>query len=710
MRVSAPRIAAVVVALVAVVLVGRVARDDSSPNRGSTAAAPPNGKPIVTRSSDSLRAEERAGALAAARGLGLQPLAALRRDAPVPRCSASRACDLWQQLRDDRRTLAAARRPPRLAATRGGSRPRSSAPSAARVGARRGAAARAPRAAHDHPGPPRAAPVLPLAAPVRDPQRGAGASSASPTPSSAPCAGRSSARWTSAGCTAARRAQVEARGDRGAARARARRASARRDAGARRAGCCCAASSRQLPRWLDQARYNGPPPTHRGALVAVPRDYASNPAISATAATSPTRPTARSCRSPSSSARSPCCAPTSRRGRSTLVSAARATTGPDPLSAYNPTISGDGARVAFESSAGNQNFAKRYGRIGVAAARPARPDATTPSTGRAPRRRRLAVGLQPGAGRRRRARGVPGRARRADARSSSATCRRPRRASPSRGARGRRRPLRRPLRARAVGRRHEARLHAGARACRRPARARTSEVLVRDLRTARRPRQPRADGRGATASRPTRRSRPTGASSPSPSSAAPARRGRRPAAARPATRPDAAVPDRRRARLDPVVARGGAVVAFTASRGGRARVHGLDARRPARRRSSAARAAPRARRDGASERPVDLRRRPPRRVRLDGDEPRPGQARRHPRDLRARPAARGRRAWSATRRRLPEGALAARRRSKPRAAGARAARCSRRPRSGRGEVAITDNAFVRRRRPADGPRRRRRSR
>src|SRR3954454_19121015 len=33
----------------------------------------------------------------------------------------------------------------------------------------------------------------------------------------------------------------------------------------------------QLPRWLDQARYNGPPPTYRGALVALPRDYASNP-------------------------------------------------------------------------------------------------------------------------------------------------------------------------------------------------------------------------------------------------------------------------------------------------------------------------------------------------------------------------------------------------------------------------------------------------
>ena len=36
----------------------------------------------------------------------------------------------------------------------------------------------------------------------------------------------------------------------------------------------------QLPRWLAQVRYNGPPPTHDGKLVRLPRDYAANPAIS----------------------------------------------------------------------------------------------------------------------------------------------------------------------------------------------------------------------------------------------------------------------------------------------------------------------------------------------------------------------------------------------------------------------------------------------
>jgi Tol biopolymer transport system component/plastocyanin len=37
----------------------------------------------------------------------------------------------------------------------------------------------------------------------------------------------------------------------------------------------------------------------------------------------------------------------------------------DPRSAYNATVSGDGRLVAYESSPGNVNFAKRYGRIGV---------------------------------------------------------------------------------------------------------------------------------------------------------------------------------------------------------------------------------------------------------------------------------------------------------------------------------------------------------
>ena len=57
-----------------------------------------------------------------------------------------------------------------------------------------------------------------------------------------------------------------------------------------------------------------------------------------------------------------------RSGRDTLVSrpaAPRANQPLDPRSAYNATVSGDGRLVAYESSPGNVNFAKRYGRIGV---------------------------------------------------------------------------------------------------------------------------------------------------------------------------------------------------------------------------------------------------------------------------------------------------------------------------------------------------------
>src|SRR3954471_15661135 len=43
---------------------------------------------------------------------------------------------------------------------------------------------------------------------------------------------------------------------------------------------------------------------------------------------------------------------------------------PRPASAYNPTVSGDGTQTAFERAPGNNNFAKRYGRIGVFLAGP----------------------------------------------------------------------------------------------------------------------------------------------------------------------------------------------------------------------------------------------------------------------------------------------------------------------------------------------------
>ena len=123
----------------------------------------------------------------------------------------------------------------------------------------------------------------------------------------------------------------------------------------------------QLPRWLDQARYNGPPPTYRGALVAVPHDYATNPAISADGRHVAYEVYRQKLPLAVKLGEIAVMRADLATGRSTIISrlpeAGR--TGPDPISAYNAAISDDGTRIAFESSRGNQNFAKRYGRIGV---------------------------------------------------------------------------------------------------------------------------------------------------------------------------------------------------------------------------------------------------------------------------------------------------------------------------------------------------------
>ncbi|WP_354699623.1 Tol-Pal system protein TolB [Paraconexibacter sp. AEG42_29] len=123
----------------------------------------------------------------------------------------------------------------------------------------------------------------------------------------------------------------------------------------------------QLPRWLDQARYNGPPTTHRGDLVQKPKDYASNPAISATGRFVAYEAYRQKLPLAVKLGEIAVLRADLRTGRTRLVSAipGKGTGGPNPISAYNPGISGDGRRVAYESSTGNQNFAKRYGRIGT---------------------------------------------------------------------------------------------------------------------------------------------------------------------------------------------------------------------------------------------------------------------------------------------------------------------------------------------------------
>ncbi len=119
----------------------------------------------------------------------------------------------------------------------------------------------------------------------------------------------------------------------------------------------------QLPRWLAQVRYNGPPPTHAGKLTGKPRDFAANPALSGDGARvvfeSYLQKLPLALKRGEISVLS--AAVGSGRTRNASFNRSRRT----PRSAYNPTVSDDGRVVAFESAEGNLNFAKRYGQIGV---------------------------------------------------------------------------------------------------------------------------------------------------------------------------------------------------------------------------------------------------------------------------------------------------------------------------------------------------------
>jgi Tol biopolymer transport system component len=123
----------------------------------------------------------------------------------------------------------------------------------------------------------------------------------------------------------------------------------------------------QLPRWLDQQRYNGPPLTSSGALLQIPADYASNPAISADGRYVAYEAYRQKLKLAIKLGEIAVLRTNLDSGLTELISrvAPKGPNGFQPASAYNPSISGDGARVTYETSAGNQNFAKRYGQIGV---------------------------------------------------------------------------------------------------------------------------------------------------------------------------------------------------------------------------------------------------------------------------------------------------------------------------------------------------------
>ncbi len=124
---------------------------------------------------------------------------------------------------------------------------------------------------------------------------------------------------------------------------------------------------RQVPRWLHQTRYNGPPPLRLPrASVATASNYSNNAAFAAGGS----RVVFERYEAALAGAKT--------RGEIGVFgvaadgrSAPKAVAEPErgirrtPRSAYNPSVSADGRVVAFESAEGNLNFAKRYGQMQV---------------------------------------------------------------------------------------------------------------------------------------------------------------------------------------------------------------------------------------------------------------------------------------------------------------------------------------------------------
>jgi len=124
---------------------------------------------------------------------------------------------------------------------------------------------------------------------------------------------------------------------------------------------------RQVPRWLQQTRYNGPPPLKRPrGSISTASNYSNNAALSADGrrvvyeAYEAALPEAKQRGEIGVRARWDSDEP-----EPVGVPVAGALRRTPPVSAYNPALSADGRFVAFEASEGNLNFAKRYGLMEV---------------------------------------------------------------------------------------------------------------------------------------------------------------------------------------------------------------------------------------------------------------------------------------------------------------------------------------------------------
>jgi len=120
---------------------------------------------------------------------------------------------------------------------------------------------------------------------------------------------------------------------------------------------------RQLPRWLGQTRYNGPPRTLPGGGAELPpADYANNPSI--TADGSAVVFDAYKAKIPEARAAGEIHVMRHTVAGSTLE---RLDTAPGTVSSYNAAVAAGGGRVVYEQAEGNFNFAKRYGQMNVLA-------------------------------------------------------------------------------------------------------------------------------------------------------------------------------------------------------------------------------------------------------------------------------------------------------------------------------------------------------
>ena len=124
---------------------------------------------------------------------------------------------------------------------------------------------------------------------------------------------------------------------------------------------------RQVPRWLGEDHYNGPPRTRHGKLVFAFRPSFASPVLSGDGTTV------------LFDAQQPAPALAVRFGEVVLEGrdlrtgaqidprdGSRAGLEDRPCSSYGPSLSADGTRMAFEISAGNRTYAKRYGNVVVA--------------------------------------------------------------------------------------------------------------------------------------------------------------------------------------------------------------------------------------------------------------------------------------------------------------------------------------------------------